>query len=48
MSEEERAGARVVKLFAIIALDCLNCVGELSGHIGKKVSNRLKGVKFKF
>jgi len=47
MSEEERAGARVVKLFFVIALDRLHCTVELS-DTGKKVSDRRESVRFKF
>ena len=38
MSEEERAGARVIKLAAIIALNCLDGGAILSGHMNKEVS----------
>ena len=48
MSEEERAGARVVKLFSIVALDCLHGAAKLGRHVGKKVSNRRESVRFKF
>jgi hypothetical protein len=36
MSEEERAGRGVVKLEAVVALNCLDRV-ELRAHIGKKL-----------
>ena len=46
MSEEERAGARVIELFAIVALDCLHGAAELSRHIGKEMSERRESVRF--
>ena len=48
MSEEERVGARVIKLFCVVALDYFHDAAELSRHIGKEVSNRRESVKFKF
>ena len=38
MSQEERAGAGVIKLAAIVALDCLDGGAVLSGHMNKEVS----------
>jgi hypothetical protein len=36
MSEEERAGQRIVEFTAVVALDCLDGGAELHTHIGKK------------
>ena len=44
--EEEHAGARVVKLFSIVALDALNGAAELGGHVGEKVSQSSKSLGF--
>jgi hypothetical protein len=44
MGEEERAGARVVELSAIVALNSLDGSTELSMCIGKKVIQGQKGV----
>ena len=38
MCQEERAGVGDVKLFAVVALDCLDCDAELSLHISEKMS----------
>ena len=38
MSEEERTGARVVELAAVVALDTFDGTGELGSRIRKKVS----------
>jgi len=46
MSEEERAGRRMVEFTVIVALDCLDGGDELRTHIGKKVSNGTKDVEF--
>ena len=48
MSEEERARAGVVELLAIVALNDLHCGTKLSSHVGKKVGERRKGVRFHF
>ena len=37
-SQKECAGAGVVKLFAVVALDCLDGDAELGLHISEKVS----------
>ena len=38
MCQKERAGVGVVKLFAIVALDCLDCDSKLSLHMSEKMS----------
>jgi len=38
VGEEERARAGVVKLLAVVALDCLHSRAKLSSQVGKKVS----------
>ena len=38
VGQEERAGAGVVKLFAVVALDCLDGDAELGLHRSEKVS----------
>ena len=38
ISQEERAGIGVVKLLAVVALDCLDGDAELGLHISEKVS----------
>ena len=48
VGEEERARAGVVELLAIGALDCLHSGAKLSNHVGKKVSERRKCVRFQF
>jgi hypothetical protein len=48
MGEEERAGARVVELSAIVALNSLDGSAELSMCIGKKVRQGQKGVRLWF
>ena len=40
MSQEERAGAGVVELAAIVALNCLDCCAELSTHKSKETGER--------
>jgi hypothetical protein len=47
MSEEERAGRGVVKLEAVVALNCLDRGVELHAHIGKKVRNDTESIRFK-
>ena len=37
ISQEERAGVGVVKLLAIVALDCLDGGVELGMHISKEI-----------
>jgi len=46
MGKEERAGAGVVKLTTVVALNCLDGGAELSGHKGKKLSDGRKSVRF--
>jgi hypothetical protein len=46
MSEEERAGRGVIKLAAVVALNCLDGGVELRAHIGKKVRYDAKGFRF--
>jgi hypothetical protein len=48
MSEEECAGAGVVKLTPIVALNTLEGVAELGGNKGEKVSKNGKCVRLKF
>ena len=45
--EEERAGRGVVELTAIVALDSLHGSAKLRAHMGKKVSNSGKSIRFK-
>ena len=45
MGEEERAGAGVIKLAAIVALNCLYGGAILGGHMSKEVSKSGKRVK---
>ena len=47
MSEEERASRGVVKLAAVVALNCLDGGVELLVHIGKKVRNDIESIRFK-
>ena len=47
LGEEEVIGARVVKLFPIIALDSLDGDTKLSGGIGDEVSESTESVRFK-
>ena len=37
IGEEERAGAGVIKLLAVVALNCLDGSAKLSTHIGKEI-----------
>ena len=48
MSEEECAEDRVIKLFFVVALDCLHGAAELCRHIGKEVSDHRESVRFEF
>ena len=45
MGEEERAGAGVIKLAAIVALNCLDGGTVLSGHMNKEVSQSRERVR---
>ena len=47
MGEEERAGARVVKLFAVVALNRLDRSTKLGTHISKEVSHSRIRVRLK-
>ena len=47
MGEEEHAGAGVIKLAAIVALNCLYGGTILGGHMSKEVSQRRKSVRLK-
>jgi hypothetical protein len=47
VSEEERAGRGVVKLAAVVALNCLDGGGKLRAHIGEKVREDAKSIRFK-
>ena len=46
MGQEERAGAGVVELAAIVALNCLDGGAVLCGHMNKEVSQGRKCVRF--
>jgi hypothetical protein len=46
MGQEERAGAGVVELAAIVALNCLDGGAVLCGHMSKEVSQGRKRVRF--
>ena len=45
MGEEERAGAGVIKLAAIVALNCLDGGAILSRHMNKEVSQSRERVR---
>ena len=45
MSQEERAGAEVMKLAAIVTLNCLDGGAILSGHMNKEVSQSREHVR---
>ena len=45
VSQEERAGAGVVELAAIVALNCLDGGAILSGHMNKEVSQSRERVR---
>ena len=45
MSQEERAGAGVIKLAAIVALNCLDGGSILSSHMNKEVSQSRERVR---
>ena len=45
VGKEECAGAGVVKLPTVVALDSLHGGAELSTHVGKEVSQSSKGVR---
>ena len=47
LGEEKVTGARVVKLFPVIALYSLDLGAELSGGVGDEVSKRTESVRFK-
>lgn len=47
VGEKERAGRRVVELTAIVSLDGLHGGAKLRAHIGKKIRNSGKIVRFK-
>ena len=38
VGQEERAGAGVIELFAVVALDCLDGDAKLGLHMSEKVS----------
>ena len=46
VGEEKRAGAGIVKFVAVVALNCLDRVAELSFHIREKVRQRRESVRF--
>ena len=46
MGEEERAGAGIVEFAAVVALNCLDRVAELSFHISEKVRQCRESVRF--
>jgi hypothetical protein len=45
-AKEERAGAEVVDLATIVALNCLGGDAKLGGNISKKFRESKKGVRF--
>ena len=45
VSEEECAGTKVVKLTAVVALDCFDGGAEQGSHIGKEVSESRECVR---
>ena len=47
LGEEKVTGARVVKLFPVIALNRLDVGAKLSGGVGDEVSERAESVRFK-
>ena len=47
LHEEEIAGARVVKLLPVIALDSLDLGAKLGGRVGDEVGERAESVRFK-
>jgi hypothetical protein len=47
MSEEERAGRGVIKLAAVVALNCLDGGVKLHAHIREKVRNDIEGFRLK-
>jgi hypothetical protein len=47
MGKKESAGAGVIKLVAIVALDSLDGGAKLSVHKGEKMSEGRKSVEFK-
>jgi len=47
LGEEEVTGARVVKLFPVVALDSLDVGAKLGGGVGDEVSKRAESVRFK-
>ena len=44
-SEEECAGARIIKLAAVIAPDILDSGAKLGRHVGKEISQSSVGVR---
>ena len=46
MGEEERAGRGVVKLAAVVALNCLDGGGELRAHIREEIRDCTKSIRF--
>ena len=44
--EEEVTGARVVKLFPVVALDSLDVGAKLGGGVGDEVGKRIVSVRF--
>ena len=47
LGEEEVMGARVVKIFPVIALNGLDVGAKLSGGVGDEVSECAESVRFK-
>jgi hypothetical protein len=47
LGEKEVTGARVVRLFPIIALNSLDTGAKLGGGVGDEVSERVESVRFK-
>jgi len=46
LGEEEVTGARVVKLFPVVALDSLDVGAKLGGGVGDEVDKRTESVRF--
>ena len=47
LSEEKLTGARVVKLFPVVALNSLDPGAKLGGGVSDEVSKRAESVRFK-
>jgi len=47
LGEKKMAGAGVVKLFPVVALNGFDASAKLSGDMGNELSERAESVKFK-